>query len=105
MLGSRHGLRTAERRVSWLRLDPTRPSLAGEELEAILETLYRSPARLVVVPIQDLFGWETRINLPGTVRDSNWTFRLPATIERLSRDPAIRARQANLSAIVERTGR
>ena len=87
------------------RLDPLRPSLADAELEAILEKLYQSPARLVVVPIQDLFGWETRINLPGTVQDSNWAFRLPAPLERLSRKASIRARQVDLSAIVERTGR
>lgn len=87
------------------RLDPQRPSLADAELEAILEKLYESPARLVVLPIQDLFGWETRINLPGTVRVSNWAYRLPATLERLSRNRSIRARRANLSAIVERTGR
>ena len=87
------------------RLDPQRPLLADAELEAILEKLYQSPACLVVVPIQDLFGWDTRINFPGTVRDSNWAYRLPATLERLSRNPSIRARQAKLSAIVERTGR
>jgi hypothetical protein len=34
-----------------------------------------------------------------------WFHRLPLTLERLSRSPAIRARQANLRAIVERTGR
>ncbi len=87
------------------RLDPQRPSLADAELEAILEKLYESPARLVVVPVQDLFGWETRINVPGTVRASNWAYRLPATIERLNRTRSIRARLANLSAIVEHTGR
>ena len=87
------------------RLDPKRPSLSGSELEAILEKLYASPARLVINPIQDLFGWDTRINLPGTVGDSNWAYLLPDTLENLSRDPAIRARQAKLSEIVARSGR
>ena len=87
------------------RLDPARPLLEDAELEAILEKLYQSPARLVVVPIQDLFGWEARINVPGTVRASNWAYRLPMTLERLGRNPSIRARRENLRAIVERTGR
>ncbi|MGD0075139.1 MAG: 4-alpha-glucanotransferase [Candidatus Binataceae bacterium] len=87
------------------QIDPRRPALADAELEAILEKLYQSPARLVVVPIQDLFGWETRINFPGTVRASNWAYRLPAPIERMGRNGQIRARIANLTAIVERTGR
>jgi len=87
------------------RLDQKRPSLADTELEAILEKLFQSPARLTVVPIQDLFGWRTRINVPGTVRDSNWAYRLPAALERLSRNAAIRDRQQKLSAIVERSGR
>jgi 4-alpha-glucanotransferase len=87
------------------RLDPKQETLADPALEAILEKLYQSPSRLVVAPIQDLFGWRTRINLPGTVRDSNWSYRLPADLGRLGRDSAVRTRQAKLSAIVERSGR
>lgn len=87
------------------RVNPNRACLAGADLESILEKLYAAPSWLVIVPIQDLFGWDVRINLPGTVLDSNWAYRLPLTLERLSRSFAIRARQANLRAIVERTGR
>src|SRR5205807_611465 len=36
-------------------------------LDAILEAAYASPADLAVTPIQDLFGWDARINSPGTI--------------------------------------
>jgi 4-alpha-glucanotransferase len=72
---------------------------------ATLEVLYAAPSRLVVLPIQDLFGWSARINRPGTVNDSNWTYRLPLTIERLRRIRAIQSRMSELRAMSIRTGR
>lgn len=46
-------------------------------IRTILRTLWMSPARLVIVPVQDLLGYgaDTRINSPGTA-DGNWVFRL-----------------------------
>jgi 4-alpha-glucanotransferase len=73
--------------------------------DAILEALYASPSRLVLIPIQDLFGWSARINRPGTVSDSNWTYRLPLTLERLRRSRAIQSRVARIREIAIRTGR
>ena len=43
----------------------------GEVRDAILAALYAAPSRLVIIPIQDLFGWRERINLPGTVGPAN----------------------------------
>jgi 4-alpha-glucanotransferase len=74
-------------------------------LDAILTPLFASPSSLVLAPVQDLFGWEGRINLPGSVNDDNWTYRLPKTIEELAADPAIQARAAMLRAMARRTGR
>jgi 4-alpha-glucanotransferase len=45
--------------------------------DAFLELIFRSGANLVLLPIQDIFGWRDRINVPGTVGDGNWTWRLP----------------------------
>ena len=42
--------------------------------EALLETLYASGADILILPIQDLFGWRDRINQPATVSDENWTW-------------------------------
>ena len=82
-----------------------RAMLNESALDAILEALYAAPSRLVIIPIQDLFGWSARINRPGTVNDSNWTYRLPMNLERLRRSRAIQSRLAKLREIAIRTGR
>jgi len=74
-------------------------------LDAILESLYASPAKLAVTPIQDLFGWNARINQPGTISDANWAWRLPFDLERAMENPAVRSRIARILAISEKTGR
>jgi 4-alpha-glucanotransferase len=74
-------------------------------LDAILEGLYASPAQLVVTPIQDIFGWKARINLPGTISDTNWSWRLPFDVERSFEDPRVCERAARIRAICEKTGR
>ena len=52
-------------------------------LDALIESLAASGADLLVLPIQDVFGWQDRINQPATVHDSNWTWRLPWPVERM----------------------
>jgi 4-alpha-glucanotransferase len=86
-------------------LDVKAPELDMNLLDAILKPLYASPSRLVLAPIQDLFGWEERINVPGSIDDSNWTYRLPQTIGHLAADPAIRQRVAMLRQLAQRAGR
>ena len=49
----------------------------------ILDRLWRSPSRYVVLPIQDLFGWQERVNVPATVGGANWRWRLPMPIAEL----------------------
>jgi 4-alpha-glucanotransferase len=43
----------------------------------ILERIYNAGSNLVLLPIQDAFGWRDRINLPATISDGNWTYVLP----------------------------
>jgi 4-alpha-glucanotransferase len=82
-----------------------RAMLNESALDAILGALYAAPSRLLIIPIQDLFGWSARINRPGTVNDSNWTYRLPMTLERLRRSRAIQRRVGKLRDIAIRAGR
>jgi 4-alpha-glucanotransferase len=56
--------------------------------EAILEALYASGSNLLILPIQDVFGWRDRINQPATIGDGNWTWRLPWPADRLFTEPA-----------------
>jgi 4-alpha-glucanotransferase len=51
--------------------------------DALLETLFASGSDLLVVPIQDVFGWRDRINQPATVGSHNWTWKLPWASDRL----------------------
>ena len=54
---------------------------------ALLEVLFASGANLLILPIQDVFGWRDRINQPATVGDQNWTWRLPWPVDRLATEP------------------
>jgi 4-alpha-glucanotransferase len=79
--------------------------LGDRTLERILEALYASPAEFAIIPIQDLFGWKERINVPGTVGAGNWTWRLPFDPARALEDPKLRARIAKIRELAVRTGR
>ncbi len=72
---------------------------------ALLEALYASGADLLLVPIQDVFGWHERINQPATVGDDNWTWRLPWPSDRLSAEPQANAVARQLKAWSEKYGR
>lgn len=104
-LSSRERRQLIEAIAAQGRIDPRRPMLDIGALDALLEAVYAAPSRLVIGPIQDLFGWSARINLPGTVSLHNWSWRLPLPIERLSASPAIIKRRERIRAIVESTGR
>jgi 4-alpha-glucanotransferase len=45
--------------------------------DRLLEMIYGAGSSLVLVPIQDVFGWRDRINLPATISEANWTYVLP----------------------------
>lgn len=57
------------------------PSLGAEWSDSLrdrwLEQAYVAGSRHLFLPVQDVFGWDARINLPGTVGDHNWTWALP----------------------------
>jgi len=45
--------------------------------DAVLELVYGSGSDLLLLPFQDAFGLRERVNVPGTVNDENWTYRIP----------------------------
>jgi len=79
--------------------------LHEHDIDAILSSLYAAPSRYAFIPVQDAFGWDARINTPGTLSDTNWTWRLPFELEKALDDPAITARAKALKAIAIRTSR
>ncbi|MEQ1575185.1 MAG: 4-alpha-glucanotransferase, partial [Vicinamibacterales bacterium] len=64
------------------------PGLPRTVREALLESLCASGSDIVILPIQDLFGWHDRINRPATVSPDNWTWRLPWLSDRLASEPS-----------------
>jgi 4-alpha-glucanotransferase len=81
------------------------PALLHPLHEALLETLYASGADILILPIQDVFGWRDRINQPATVGDDNWTWRLPWPVDRISTEPAAMAVATQLREWSRRYGR
>jgi len=83
------------------------PSIAfGPDLrDVMLDTIFASGSNFVITPIQDLFGWRDRINVPATTGPQNWTWRLPWPSDRMMEEPEARDRAAALAAIAARHGR
>jgi 4-alpha-glucanotransferase len=73
--------------------------------DAVVEALFASGSDLLLVPIQDVFGWRDRVNTPASVNDDNWTWRLPWTIEQLAAEPLARDRVRFLRDLSAHHGR
>jgi 4-alpha-glucanotransferase len=73
--------------------------------DALLEALFASGSDLVLLPVQDVFGWRDRINDPAVVGDSNWVYRLPWPADRLDDVPEARERRDRLRAWAAASGR
>jgi 4-alpha-glucanotransferase len=66
--------------------------------EALLEAIFASASSLLILPIQDVFGWRDRINDPAVVAASNWVYRLPWPSDRLAEIPEASERRDQLRA-------
>jgi 4-alpha-glucanotransferase len=84
--------------------DPTEPFLS-ETRDAILRLLFASGADLVLLPIQDIFGWRERINIPALVSDENWGWHLPWPVEDLMQDATAQERARFTRALSDQYGR
>jgi 4-alpha-glucanotransferase len=73
--------------------------------DGLLEALYASGSDLLVLPIQDVFGWTDRINVPGVVDDINWTWKLPWPVDEFDAQPEAVRRKAALKALSLRCDR
>ena len=73
--------------------------------DVLVEALSASGSDLVLLPVQDVFGWRDRINVPATIDDRNWTFRLPWPVDELDKIPEAVERRDQLRAWSERYGR
>ena len=89
-----------------LRAAGGRPYVVGGAVrDALLGLMYRAASRELFLPIQDLFGWPDRINVPGTVSEANWSWALPWPVDALAAQPEAIARQTTLAALARESGR
>jgi 4-alpha-glucanotransferase len=71
-------------------------ALTAEVRDALLEALFASGSDMLTLPIQDVFGWPDRINVPALIDDTNWTWRLPWPVDALDTQPEAAERQRTL---------
>ncbi len=70
--------------------------------DAILAALFGSGSSLLLLPIQDIFGWRDRVNTPAVVDDVNWTWRLPWAVDDLLTEPHAHERADALRGLGEK---
>jgi 4-alpha-glucanotransferase len=70
--------------------------------DRLLELLFGAGSNFLILPVQDVFGWRDRVNLPGVVNDENWTWRLPWLLEELPAQPDAQERARFLRDLSQR---
>ena len=65
--------------------------------DAVLSLVYGSGSDLLLLPYQDAFGMRDRVNVPGTVNEENWTYRIPRDLAALALDREARERLRGLA--------
>src|ERR1035437_1026753 len=73
--------------------------------EAFTRTVLQSPSWLAVFQITDVFGMTARFNTPGSVASTNWSYRLPHTVQELDEDPVLLGQTEMFSRLAQETGR
>jgi 4-alpha-glucanotransferase len=73
--------------------------------DGLLRALCAAGSNLVLIPVQDIFGWRDRINTPAVVDDANWTWRLPWPVDELHSQPIAQERAEFLRATIAQCGR
>jgi len=81
------------------------PAFGPAVRDGLLKQAYGAGSDLLLLPIQDVFGWPDRVNTPATVGAQNWTWKLPLSVEALSTDAEALERADALRALAVSTGR
>jgi 4-alpha-glucanotransferase len=62
-------------------------------VDAVITFVAKTPAPLAIIPLEDLFGIDQQLNIPGTTDEHpNWRRRLSASAETLLEEPAVKNR-------------
>ena len=76
----RHAMAEVLHRAGIAECDPSSPWSDGLR-DAVLHLMASAASEHLFFPIQDVFGWRDRINIPATVGEHNWTWRLPWPVD------------------------
>jgi 4-alpha-glucanotransferase len=87
--GERRAILALPAMAAWAAATGSTPDRAwGSDLgDALLRQSYLAGSNELFLPVQDLFGWTDRINVPGSVSGTNWTWRLPWLVDALTHEP------------------
>lgn len=88
-----------------LGLADGQPAFDDSVRDALLRQAYNAGSDLLLLPIQDVFGWPDRINTPATVGEDNWVWKVPLTVEALMTDPLALERADALRQLALASGR
>jgi len=73
--------------------------------DGLLAQAYAAGSDLLLLPIQDIFGWRDRVNVPATVTGDNWTWKLPLSVEAFGENAIARERAAAVKKLAIKTRR
>jgi 4-alpha-glucanotransferase len=90
---------------AFANLRPPPAAFTEDVHHALLEAAETAASDLCVVPWQDVFGIRDRINLPGTVQDANWSYRMQLPVEELLAHPETSGAARRLRRLCEAGGR
>ena len=82
-------------------ISPDEPFSPGVR-DGLLAAIFSAASDLVLVPMQDIFGWRDRVNVPAVVSNSNWSWRLPWTLEEMMQRPEAQERATFVRSLVQR---
>jgi 4-alpha-glucanotransferase len=91
-------------RLSRLR-GPSQKKFTRETRGALLDLAYSASSDALLTPVTDALGWRVRMNMPGTVGEHNWTFRLPWSAGQLFTEAEPQALARELRELAERHDR
>ncbi len=62
-------------------LEPLGAEMPLAAVDETLAQLLGAGSLLALIPLQDVFGWPDRINVPSVVSDDNWTWKVPRPVD------------------------
>ena len=92
--------------AGFAKIDLKEPRPWSDDLhETFLRALFQTNSWLAISMITDLMATEQRFNVPGAVAESNWSTRLPFTVETWRTEPATAGKMGRIRELLRESGR